>query len=83
MKVFELIEQLKRMPAYAEVNMHLDGISIIAAEAVWLTQRGNVSIGEIYDSVYNDEDRIAGATLSANDPKLSVSEMLGLEHEED
>lgn len=78
MKVAELLERLKVMPFEADVFIHYDGSPYGRADAVWLTQRGSVSIGQADEPVYNDEARSEGALPASTHPYLKVGEMLGI-----
>lgn len=76
MNVRELIAELSELPLDAEVRLHWDGGSRTVAEAAWLAQGGHVALSNLDQPVYDDEDRIAGAPTSKEDPYLPAYEML-------
>lgn len=73
MRVHELIYQLAKLPADAEVAIHYDGGLRISASRVWLTRDGRVGIAESDEPIYHTEDRPANAPQAKDDPYWSTS----------
>ena len=57
MKVSQLIVELHKMPADAEVWHLWDGALRTCIEFVWLTRTGVVGTGDAHDVCYHTDDR--------------------------
>lgn len=76
MKVEELIEQLKRMPQYANVGHIWDGAYRTDIEFVWLSKGGTVLTADFAQYVYNDSDRPLDAPSVKDEEYWSTPEKI-------
>ena len=68
MKVSQLIEHLKKMPADADVWHLWDGALRTEINHVWLTREGDVGTGDHSEPCYSEDERPIDAPDEKQDP---------------
>jgi len=78
MKNSELAAIILSLPQDANATILFDGAVHADVDAAWLSNGGDVVIAARWEPVYDDKNRQVGAVTSAENPYLSVAEMMGL-----